>query len=144
MQCAKFTEEEGTYVIRAHLECRATPNNNTTQNISKMLSTAIVTGHLAKHKILCHQLHMLIIRHKMINHTLTEELNMHNQTLTCALRTSVTTKESSARQLFLLLYSIFLASAQQVRESVKNLRQTTVQWIKPINPVILNIFLLII
>jgi hypothetical protein len=46
----EIIQAASTYVIRAHREWRATPNSNTTQNISKMLSTAIVTGHLVKHK----------------------------------------------------------------------------------------------
>lgn len=36
---------KGTYVMRTHLECRATPTTRTTQRTSKALRTAIVIGH---------------------------------------------------------------------------------------------------
>lgn len=37
---------KGTYVMRTHLECRATPTTRTTQRTSRALKTAIVIGHL--------------------------------------------------------------------------------------------------
>ena len=45
-----FIFDFDTHVMRAHLECLATPNRSTTQNTSKMLNITIVTGHL-KNKI---------------------------------------------------------------------------------------------
>lgn len=40
-----FISIKGTYVMRTHLECRATPTNRTTQRTSRALRTAIVIGH---------------------------------------------------------------------------------------------------